>query len=560
MSEVNDKTLIDGTDEEIAEEAAEQEKAPRKKYDTEKGIAKYKYTGKDRFRIKKFDTADNGDFDSREEAVEEFVDNLRRINVLQQRLYAESKEGVIFVFQAMDAAGKDGVIRTVFSTVSPHGVKEYTFKVPSQEEASHEFLWRFWKAMPPRGSISIFNRSYYEDVLIGKVRKLYLNQVVPDRLKGGDVIKQRYAFIKEFEKFMYMTGTRVVKIFLNVSKDEQARRFVSRIDTPKKNWKLSANDIKEREYWDEYMDAFEKMVNNTSSDVCPWYVVPSDHKWYARLVVSRIVLQTLLDMDPKFPVISDDELELVMDQRQALLDSIKDTRETDGAGSEFSKTGAYASDILVGEEQARIREKNDKIRDNGFRTVRNLVAKGYIVSSAKDIVSAFGDEEEKKEEKKGKKKKKAGKEATMLDTAYEKFGIDREIEVSKSMRKFLRSIYELDESLDGTDRLSVCGALDMRPSEYDARVAEAVEAGLLQEREDGSVFLTENGRKCLVYNKADKRSEEKFKKFLKVLSKDELNDLMSMVDTVVDPAATQEEPDVEEEAVEEPAGEGEAQE
>lgn len=285
-------------------------------------LKKYKFTGKDDFKISDFKTSDKGEFKSREDAVEEFVENLKEINVLQQKLYAERKEGVIFVFQAMDAAGKDGCIRTVFSTLTPHGVKEYCFKAPSVEESSHDYLWRFWSALPARGNISIFNRSYYEDVLIGKVHKLYENQIVPDRMKNIDVIKKRYKEINDFEEYLYNNATRIVKIFLNVSKEEQAKRFISRIDTPKKNWKVSENDIKEREYWDEYQEAFETMVNNTSCEKSPWYVVPADHKWYARLIVSRIVLNTLKEIDPHFPNISEKELERVQTYKEKLMEDI----------------------------------------------------------------------------------------------------------------------------------------------------------------------------------------------------------------------------------------------
>ena len=202
------------------------------------GISRYAYKGKRRFRIDDFDCGDTDGIKNRGDAVDEFVANLVAINKKQQKLYAERKEGVIFVFQAMDAAGKDGVIRTVFSTLSPHGVKEYCFKVPSSEEKSHDFLWRFWSALPPRGFISIFNRSYYEDVLVGKVHAFYKNDIVPDRMKEADIIEERYRQIVDFERYLYETGTRVVKIFLNVSKNEQARRFISRIDVQRKNWKV----------------------------------------------------------------------------------------------------------------------------------------------------------------------------------------------------------------------------------------------------------------------------------------------------------------------------------
>ena len=321
-------------------------------------IDSYRYTGEDKFKIDNFKTNDKGGFKSREDAVEEFVSNLNEINRLQQKLYAERKEGVVFIFQAMDAAGKDGVIRTVFSTLTPHGVKEYCFKVPSAEEAAHDYLWRFWPALPARGHISIFNRSYYEDVLIGKVHKLYENQDRPERLKDVDVIKQRYKEIKDFERYLYNNGTRVVKIFLNVSKDEQAKRFISRIDTPKKNWKISAGDIKEREYWDEYQDAFEKMVNKTSTEYSPWYVVPADHKWFARLLVSRIVLETLKEMDPHFPRISAEDMEDIYSYRKTLVDSLEDkTGYEESPNSVFVNTCELVMDNIAEEEKQKIKEK-----------------------------------------------------------------------------------------------------------------------------------------------------------------------------------------------------------
>lgn len=289
-------------------------------------IKKYEYSKHNCFDISKVSTSETGEFKNKQEAMDEFYANLDKITGLQAKLYAERKEGVIFVFQAMDAAGKDGVIRTVFERLTPHGVKEFCFKAPTAEELTHDYLWRFNKALPAKGNISIFNRSYYEDVLIGKVHKLYENQPMPDRMKKSDIIKQRYKQINAYENYLYSTGTRVVKIFLNVSKDEQARRFVSRIDVKKKNWKISKGDISEREYWDEYQQAFEDMVNATSSKDCPWYVVPADNKWYERLIVSRIVLHTLEKMDPHFPTISKDELADVMSYRESLVSSITDKR------------------------------------------------------------------------------------------------------------------------------------------------------------------------------------------------------------------------------------------
>lgn len=326
---------------------------------------RYRYTGEEKFKIAKFKTNDKGEFQSREEAIDEFVSNLKQINKLQQKLYAARQEGVVFIFQAMDAAGKDGVIRTVFSTLSPHGVKEYCFKVPSAEEAAHDYLWRFWSALPARGNISIFNRSYYEDVLVGKVHKLYKNQPRPDRLKDVNIIKQRYQEIRDYERFLYNNGTRVVKIFLNVSKDEQAKRFISRIDVPRKNWKISEGDIKERQYWDEYQEAFEKMINMTSTDISPWYVVPADHKWYARLVVSRIVLATLKDMNPHFPKVDAEDFERIQHHRNALIDSLDDK---DGyeyySESLFADPSSINTDMYSQTEIQKIEEKEDEEIDS----------------------------------------------------------------------------------------------------------------------------------------------------------------------------------------------------
>jgi len=322
---------------------------------------RYKYTGTEKFKMDSFKTNDSGEVNSREEAAQEFIDNLLEINKWQQKLYAERKEGLVFIFQAMDAAGKDGVIRTVFSTLSPHGVKEYCFKVPSSEESSHDFLWRFWQALPMRGNISIFNRSYYEDVLVGRVHKLWKKQILPSRVMKSDVIKQRYRQINDYEKYLYQTGTRVVKIFLNVSKDEQARRFISRIDVAKKNWKISTGDIKEREYWDEYMEAFEAMVNKTSTKLCPWYVVPADHKWYARLIVSRIVLETLKEIDPDYPDVSPEEAEELQAIRQSVYDSMEDKGDIEAPiVSMFNDTEEIAAGILIEDEAGKIQNSKTK--------------------------------------------------------------------------------------------------------------------------------------------------------------------------------------------------------
>ena len=279
----------------------------------------YKFDGSKKFRIKGFECDDKGEFKDRHASLKEFTDNLAEINDLQQRLYAERKEGVIFVFQAMDAAGKDGAIRAVLSCLSPQGVSETSFKQPTSEELSHDYLWRFWKALPAKGSISIFNRSYYEDVLVAKVHDIPKKHIYPDRIDKGELIDQRYGQIRNFERYLYDNGIRVVKIFLNVSKEEQARRFIARIDTPRKNWKVSEGDINERQYWNKYMDAFEVCINKTAREYAPWYVVPADHKWYARVIISRIVLETLREMNPQWPVLPEKELNKLDGYRTALM-------------------------------------------------------------------------------------------------------------------------------------------------------------------------------------------------------------------------------------------------
>ncbi len=366
---------------------------------SDKNIDAYRYNGDKHFDINNFMTDDTGGIKDRDAAVDEFVHNLIRINKLQQKLYADGKEGVIFVFQAMDAAGKDGVIRTVFNTLTPHGVKEYCFKVPSSEESRHDYLWRFWKALPERGNISIFNRSYYEDVLVGRVHELWKKQVRPDRLKGVDIIEQRYTQINDYERYLYNTGTRIVKIFLNVSKDEQARRFISRIDEPRKNWKISANDMKEREFWDSYMEAFETMVNKTSTDDSPWYVVPADHKWFARLLVSRIVLKTLEDINPQWPTVAKEDMEAVQAVRQKLAEELDDNmREPEKAAPEFANPGIIAAQIVEHEERAKIARKHEWRKEAGFAAVNELLKNKPVISSRQEIADAIADAMESEEE------------------------------------------------------------------------------------------------------------------------------------------------------------------
>ena len=209
----------------------------------------------------------------------------------------------------MDAAGKDGTISAVLSCLSPHGVNETAFKSPSSTELAHDYLWRVEAQVPMKGEIAIFNRSQYEEVLIYRVKKLWETQANADRLDPKELLNNRYEDICNYERYLWHNSVRTVKIFLNVSKKEQARRFLSRIEEPEKNWKFSGSDFEERKYWDDYQEAFEIAINRTATEKAPWYVVPADHKWYMRYVVSEIILHTLREMDPKYPKVTEERLE-----------------------------------------------------------------------------------------------------------------------------------------------------------------------------------------------------------------------------------------------------------
>lgn len=272
-------------------------------------LGKYRYDGTEPFRIKKASTDETSLCDDKKIAKEKMEQNEEELDELQQKLYAEKKEGLIVLFQAMDAAGKDGTIRHVLQCLSPHGVYEAAFKSPSSNELAHDYLWRIVQQVPAKGEIAIFNRSHYEDVLIGKVKSLYASQAQARRIDLDKVIPNRYEDIRNFEKYLWNNNVRVVKIFLNISKEEQAKRFLSRIEEPEKNWKFSSGDVEERAYWDAYMEAFEDAINKTATKHSPWYVVPADNKWYMRYVVSEIILNVLRDMDPQYPVVTKERLE-----------------------------------------------------------------------------------------------------------------------------------------------------------------------------------------------------------------------------------------------------------
>jgi PPK2 family polyphosphate:nucleotide phosphotransferase len=245
---------------------------------------------------------------------------VKRLTELQDVLYAQDVHSLLLIFQAMDAAGKDGAIEHVMSGVNPQGCHVVSFKQPSDEELSHDYLWRCAKNLPERGRIGIFNRSHYEEVLVVRVHPQILqSQHLPARIKNDkDVWKNRFRQIRNFEDHLAENGTHVVKFFLNVSKEEQKKRFLSRIEEKEKNWKFSMGDVKERSHWDEYMNAYEEAIAATSTERSPWYVVPADKKWFTRLAVSEIIVQTLESMDLHYPEVTDEHKAELADAKKLL--------------------------------------------------------------------------------------------------------------------------------------------------------------------------------------------------------------------------------------------------
>src|SRR5439155_14002128 len=254
------------------------------------------------FRLKDLDPGDTGDFRSKEHAIELLEKGIAHMAELQNKLYAQDRWGVLLILQAMDAAGKDGAIKHVMSGINPQGCQVYSFKTPSTEELNHDYLWRTMQRVPERGHIGIFNRSYYEEVLVVRVHQDLLKaERIPESLITKDLWEERFRDICAFERYFSHNGIVIRKFFLHLSKQEQKRRFLERLDQPGKNWKFSAADVREREYWDDYMDAYEDMIRNTSTKHSPWFVIPADNKWFTRLVLAAAIVDTLDDLDLSYP-------------------------------------------------------------------------------------------------------------------------------------------------------------------------------------------------------------------------------------------------------------------
>jgi len=272
-----------------------------------------------KIRLKDYDPAFTGKFKNKSEASEKLQSDILRLAKYQDILYAHNTYALLVILQAMDAAGKDGTIRHVMSGVNPQGTQVYSFKGPSAEDLDHDYLWRSFKALPERGRIGIFNRSYYEEVLVVRVHPNILDlQQLPPEAKKKSVWKNRFDEINNFERYLVRNGVHVLKFFLNVSKEEQKRRFLARINTPEKNWKFSVNDAKERGYWDDYMAAFEDMFNHTSTRWAPWYIIPADNKWFTRAAVADVIISKLKSLDIRYPEVSETHLKELQKAKELL--------------------------------------------------------------------------------------------------------------------------------------------------------------------------------------------------------------------------------------------------
>jgi PPK2 family polyphosphate:nucleotide phosphotransferase len=268
---------------------------------------------------KDFDPAFKAGVTSKKRGRELVAEGITLLAEYQARLAAQDTWGVLVVLQALDAAGKDGTIRHVMSGVNPQGVSVHSFKVPSAEELDHDYLWRYAQRLPARGEIGIFNRSHYEEVLVVRVHPEHLaRQRLSKGATSGDVWKRRFREINDWERYLSENGFRVVKLFLNLSKEEQRRRFLRRIDLPDHNWKFSTADLNERQYWRKYQTAFSEVLSHTSTEWAPWYVIPADRKWFARLGAAAVITHTLMDMDPHFPEVSDERRRELLEIRAAL--------------------------------------------------------------------------------------------------------------------------------------------------------------------------------------------------------------------------------------------------
>ncbi len=267
-------------------------------------LTAYRYDGSRSIRVKELATGVNMSSKEKKALVAKTEHNMAQVAILQEKLYAAGREGLVVAIQARDAAGKDSLVRKVFGLLNPACLQVHAFKSPSKEELSHDYLWRIIRALPPRGMIGVLNRSHYEDVLVTRVHGMEKGYQMPARVTEDPAFyEKRYVQLCNFERYLYENGYRVVKIFLNVGQEEQKNRFIDRMVLPEKHWKLSLGDMDERALWDEYDEAFEDAINHTATKEAPWYAIPADQKWYARYLVSEVLLEVLGGMNPEYPAL-----------------------------------------------------------------------------------------------------------------------------------------------------------------------------------------------------------------------------------------------------------------
>ena len=272
-----------------------------------------------RVHLKDRDPAATGKYDKEEEAAEKLAKDVRRLAKWQEKLYAQNTHALLLILQGMDTSGKDGIIRHVMAGVNPQGTQVFSFKKPSPEELDHDYLWRSAKALPERGRIGIFNRSYYEEALVVRVHpELLAAEQLGREVPEKKIWKRRFKEMRNFEKYLVHNGIRVLKVFLHISKEEQKRRLLSRIDDPQKNWKFSLGDVTERQHWDAYQHAFESALTHTSTKWAPWYIIPADHKWFARVAVADLVARTLKSLKPHYPELDDEQRKSLRIAREQL--------------------------------------------------------------------------------------------------------------------------------------------------------------------------------------------------------------------------------------------------
>lgn len=279
----------------------------------------YRVTSGKHFQLKDFDPADTGHWRSKDNAAETLQEGIVRMAELQDKLYAQDSWALLLIFQAMDAAGKDGIIKHVMSGINPQGCHVRSFKSPSSLEINHDYLWRANLALPERGMIGIFNRSYYEETLVVRVHKEFLaSQRLPESLVTKSIWKERFQDINAYERYLARNGVVIRKFFLFLSKSEQKKRFLARLDTPSKNWKFSDADLRERTFWDDYQDAYEDTIRATATQYAPWYVVPADNKWFTHLVVAGAIIDAMLSLDLAFPVVTEEQRKTLKKARKLL--------------------------------------------------------------------------------------------------------------------------------------------------------------------------------------------------------------------------------------------------